>query len=624
MPRRRRRRRALWPRLLAGFVFELVSAAIVVGLPGVWLYRHMDLARLAAAQASAITGRAVTIGSLKLGLGRTVTIDLSDAVLPNLPGGSAPAMATLKHLVAEADLQSLIHGPLLLNRVAIDGLDILLERVGDARNWRFGPPGPPPADPTGRTGFPSLRDVTLRSSQVVFRTGSGNRLVTALDNAAIKTAGDDQPVTLSIAGAYNAVPLELEAGLQSIAVFRDRAKPFGTTIEIRSGALALNFDGTITDPLNVNGISGRIQLDAPDPKPLFGVAGVHSDLDTGLRLQGTLDHHEPQWRLADATGRLGQDAIETTTIAYDEGAHGQPDRLDLNLGFKTLNLNELAGTGARGKRRDADVPLQVEQDPATLIHARVSAGTLDYATFRAEDVTVQGAQTPGLITVDALSLKAFGTELTARGRIEPAPSGAHVTAAVSALGADVQTLRQAFGFGSLPLTGRLDIDVAVDSTARTVNAATHEARISAVAAMRGGAIQKNVIEMASTDIRALFRTDRGMTPITCLLAGLDMRAGIGTVAPLRVRAGEGTISGSATFDLDRHTFDLTIGSEAKSTGLFALDIPIRVAGSFGAPVISPAQWTAQGRAMLAAADNLSDLPPVLREYARRYPCPPSR
>jgi hypothetical protein len=142
--------------------------------------------------------------------------------------------------------------------------------------------------------------------------------------------------------------------------------------------------------------------------------------------------------------------------------------------------------------------------------------------------------------------------------------------------------------------------------------------------MRGGAIQKNVIEMASADIRSLFRTDRGLTPVTCLLAGLDMRAGVGTVAPLRIRSAEGTISGSATFNLYRHSFDLTIGSEAKSTGLFALDIPIRASGSFGAPIITPAQWSAQGRAMLAAADSLSQLPPALRDWARHYPCPPTR
>ena len=70
--------------------------------------------------------------------------------------------------------------------------------------------------------------------------------------------------------------------------------------------------------------------------------------------------------------------------------------------------------------------------------------------------------------------------------------------------------------------------------------------------------------------------------------------------------------------------DLTIGSERSTTGVFALDIPIRVSGPFSSPSVSPAQWSAQGRAQLAAADSLSALPPVLREWARRYPCGPGR
>jgi hypothetical protein len=69
--------------------------------------------------------------------------------------------------------------------------------------------------------------------------------------------------------------------------------------------------------------------------------------------------------------------------------------------------------------------------------------------------------------------------------------------------------------------------------------------------------------------------------------------------------------------------DVTIGSESKTTGLFALDIPVRVSGTFAVPVVSPAKWTAQGRASLAAADNLSRLPPAQQAFARRYPCPKS-
>ncbi len=611
-------------RLLAGFVFELATTAAILGLTGTWLYRHMDLARLAEAQASARTGRAVSIGSLKLGLGRTVTLELSDATLPNLPGGSEATMATLKHAVVETDLQSILHGPILLRRVAIQGLSLLLERVGDAPNWHFGPKGPPPADPTGRTGFPSLRDIAVKASQIVVRTSSGKRLVTAIDALGIKTAADDQPVAFTATGAYNAVPLDLHADLHSIEAFRNRAEPFPTIIDIRSGALTLHFDGTMTDPLAVDGATGRIDLDAPDPKPLFGVAGISSGIDTALHLEGALAHQDPRWQLEDAAGQLGQDGVEHATLILDEGPHGQPDHLDLDLVFQTLNIEELAGTGARGKRSGGDVSLDAELHPATLLHARIASGTVDYAGIHAEDVKLRASQTPGLIAVEAFSLKTFGTTVSATGRIDPAPDGAHVTAAVSASGADAQTVRRELGFGTLPLTGRLDAELAVDSTAHSLNTAMREARISAVIAMRGGAIQKNVIEMASTDIRSLFRTDRGLSPVSCLLAGVDMRAGNGMVAPLRVRSAEGTISGSATFNLYRHTFDLTIGSEARSTGLFALDIPVRVSGAFGAPIVTPAQWTAQGRAMLAAADSLSHLPPALRDWARRYPCPPSR
>lgn len=115
-----------WLRLILGLVFELASTAAVVGVPGAWVLRHMDLARLAAAQASAASGRAVTIGSVKLGFGRVLEIEMRDAVVANIEGGSGPAMLTLKHVVAEVDLQSMLHGPLLVHRVTAEGLSVLL------------------------------------------------------------------------------------------------------------------------------------------------------------------------------------------------------------------------------------------------------------------------------------------------------------------------------------------------------------------------------------------------------------------------------------------------------------------------------------------------------------------
>ena len=216
-------------------------------------------------------------------------------------------------------------------------------------------------------------------------------------------------------------------------------------------------------------------------------------------------------------------------------------------------------------------------------------------------------------------MTAFGTRVRASGQVVGA---GHVTAEVVATGADVQTLRRALGFGNVPVLGRLDGAFLADATAPSLNRAVREARVNGVIAMRGGSIAKEVIEKVSTDVSALFRTARGMSAVSCLLAGLDMHAGVGTVEPLRVRAADGVIAGSASFDLYRRVFDLTIGSEAHTTGALALDIPVRVHGSFGSPSVEPAQWSAEGRAQLTRADDLSHLAPSLRELARRHPCPP--
>lgn len=620
MPRRARRPGPL--ALLAGLLFEVLSTAAVVGVPAVWLASHADLASLAARQGSTAFGRTVTIGGLKLGYGPVLTIDLRDAGIANTLPNTPPAF-TVRHLTASLDRAALLQGKLVIQQATVDGLAILLERNPDrVPNWRFGTERPSATN--GRAGFPSLRDLRLHDSQVTYRLASGHDLVTRLDDVAITTAADDQPARLTIAGAYNATPVTLDADLQPIAALRDSAKPYGTVLHFASGSARLTFDGTMTDPLNFDGLDGTLALDAEDPRPVFAIAGLETAFDAAVNLDGPFQHLTPAWRLHDVRGQIGTDEVTRAALDFEEGPARAPDSLALDLAFATLNLNDMLGTGTRGKRAGADMSLSISRDPATLIRAKVTAARFDYNDIAATQASIEAAQTPGRITVDTLALDTFGTRVVAHGAIEAVGAGGRVTAEIAASGADVQALGRTLGFGALPLTGRIDAQVVVDATAPTLNAATRDARVSAVVAMRGGKVQRQIVEKASTDLRSLFRTDRGLSPVTCLLAGVDMRANVGTVAPLRLRAADGTISGSARFDLNRRTFDLTIGSEASTTGLFALDIPVRVSGPFASPSVSPAQWSPQGRAQLAAADSLSALPPALREWARKSPCPPAR
>lgn len=195
--------------------------------------------------------------------------------------------------------------------------------------------------------------------------------------------------------------------------------------------------------------------------------------------------------------------------------------------------------------------------------------------------------------------------------------------------ADIDALGRSFGVASLPLNGRMNGRLSVSAEGRTVNTATHQARITAVIPVLRGSVEKRVIELGSTDLRAAFYRADDHAPLNCLLGVLDMRAGVGQIAPLRIRTETGTIAGSGHFNNNNQTIELLIGSLQETTNFFTLDIPVRIHGRIDNPDFAPARWSSEGRSQMAAADDIAPLPPGLRSFANQNPClrrtgPPTR
>ena len=604
----------------AAMALGLVALLAAGGVAAFLVVGRLDWGPWAARRARAALGRGVAVGALHVAPGRWVAFDLRDVRIDNLPGGTRPALATLDRLTAEVDLLSLLRGPAVVRTLRIDGLSVLLERLADrTKNWRFGPETPHPGPPD-RSWVPTLLDARLRRSEVIFRTSGSTALVTRLDDAAIRTASAEQPVQLTVDGAYHGVPIRLDAGLQPIALLRDASVPYGTALHFTTGGTTLDFKGTMTAPFDVDGAQGVLSLSAPTPGPLLAIAGARSDTDASLSLSGPFEHQGDVWLLKEAAGALDNSAISAATLRLKEGGSGQPDDVSVAADFDRLDLGKLLGAGRGGGRADADVSLNVDRAPGTLLDVRLAARQVGYGGVTATDARLDAALTPGRLAVSNLSLTYAGARAEASGAMEAAGGGGRVSLGLSVANADVQELRRLLGSGPVLLLGRLDLQGTAQADGATLNAAVRAADVSAVVEMAGGSIAREVIEMASTDVRLLFRRARGVVPVSCLLGVLTVRGGVGTVSPLRVRAAEGTVAGSGTFDLLRHRIDMTIGSEAKSTGAFALDIPVRISGSLADPSVRPARWSAAGRARLAAGDEIAALPPGLRQAARRNPC----
>jgi uncharacterized protein involved in outer membrane biogenesis len=213
------------------YIASGLVALVIAGTAAVFLLLdRFDLGGLAASRASAALGRSVTIAGLHIKPGRWLTIKMEGLQVANLPGGTRPQMVTLHDLVAEVDVLSFLRGPAVVRHVEIDGLSILLERVGgETRNWRFGDT-PPKADKEDRTGLPTLLDMHVKATDITVRTTSGQLLQSRIDEGTLAAASANSPVGLALRGAYQDTPVTLDAILQPIAVLRDAATPYGTDI----------------------------------------------------------------------------------------------------------------------------------------------------------------------------------------------------------------------------------------------------------------------------------------------------------------------------------------------------------------------------------------------------------
>ncbi|MBR0649188.1 AsmA family protein [Roseomonas terrae] len=619
----RRSKRILGAVLALPLIAVLAVAALFVALP------RLELAPYAAARLTAQLGRAVTIEGLTISPGLATTVTLRGLAVANIEGGSAPQMARLDSATAVLDLLPLLRRQVVLRQVRAEGFDLLLERdARKRRNWRFhgdaaGPSTPFSPEPPDRSGLPVILDVGLSRANIVFRTSSGTPLRTELTAVTLVAPARDQPLTLRAQGAYQSIPVSIAGTLGTPDQLRDGTAPFPYPLRATAPETVLAFDGTSRDPLNFDRLEGRLSLQAGSLGAILTMAGAGPGPAFLVGLAGAFRREGDRWRLTAARGEIDNDAFTAPRLELVEGPAGEPDAVAAEIDFTRLDLNALFGAPPAQPgdgRGQADIPLTFAAAPDPRLNIRATAREFAYADLAATEVRLVATAAPGRIAAETLTMRAYGARLEATGALEPSPRGGKVTANVALREGNLDTLRQAFGIRSLPAQGPMEARVAVAAEGATMNAATRQAHISAVVSMRSGSIAREVIEMASTDLRALFRTARGQTPLTCLLAVVDIRDGRGEAAPLRIRAGTGTISGLATFDLNRRVLDLVIGSQSETTDFFALDIPVRVSGSFADPNIAPASWSGEGRARLAAGDRIAPLPPALRDFARQNPC----
>lgn len=217
------------------------------------------------------------------------------------------------------------------------------------------------------------------------------------------------------------------------------------------------------------------------------------------------------------------------------------------------------------------------------------AEKVQWGKISATNLQITGHTAPGLMTVEALRFDLANGKVAMSGQARAAGKAAHVVADAMTTGID---LAQVVAFaatipkGDEPQAqGALDAQLTIDMRGDTLQHALGNSRGQFVLTMNEGEIARDLLEKASTDLRAIFRKGEGMVAVSCLLGIGDLRDGVVTIAPLRLRTADVVLTGGGKIDLPADTVDIVV--QSRGGGALALGVPIRMSGHLSAPVFGP-------------------------------------
>lgn len=212
-------------------------------------------------QVRAATGRDLTIaGNLKLEISLAPAIAVEGATFANAPWGSRPAMATVRKLAAEVQLLPLMTGDIRINRVVLDGLDLLLESDAEGRgNWELATTSA--AKGEGPSRLPVVKKVHLNDVKMTYRDGRSGATETAhLDSLAMAADSFESPMDVRLKGRHNNTPFEVSGQLGPVAALIDGGKPYPVKIAASAVGLTLDVSGVIAEPRLAKGLDIKIAV----------------------------------------------------------------------------------------------------------------------------------------------------------------------------------------------------------------------------------------------------------------------------------------------------------------------------------------------------------------------------
>jgi len=635
--------------LLIGVVglFVLVAGGIGIFVATLDIDVHKD--RIAQ-EVEKATGRKLAFGGkLKLSLFPRIELSVVEVRFANMAGGSRADMATVRRAELAVDTKALFKGELKVERVVLDGADILLEtdKAGKG-NWEFGAkPESAEKDKAASGDAPALRidKVEIRDAAVAYRDGkTGQATQVKIARLELNAPDPAAPMRIALEAVYDKVKYALDGSVGPLAALVAGEAPYPVDLKIKAGDVRVALDGKIAKPLEGTGLDLRATVVADDVRAFGPLAGVDIPPLGALKLALKLADAEGGYKFSDIAATLGPQDLGGEVLVKP----GKRLYVNAKLRSKSIDADRLladleAKPGAKppappsvAKPKDGriipDTPVPLEALPDDLdifltygIDA-LKAGGIAWKAF-ALDVTLANAK----LTLRKADVGYLGGKIGLKGEVD----GRAKPLPTLALRADVEKLDLGALLKELQITdlleGALESQADLKASGKTVRqiAASLDGRFGAVIG-EGKIVTKYLDFVAADLIGSLIGAAVGKedsTKLNCIVVRQSFDKGAGKLDGLLLDTQKISIVGTGTQDLRTETLDLRFVPQPKDAALISLAVPIEIKGTMASPSIGTDKASvakaAAGVALTTVFGPLALLMPLAKtgvEDKDRTPC----
>lgn len=558
--------------------------------------------QIAAAVKSA-TGRDLSIGgNFKLGLSLTPTLAVDNVSLSNMPGGSRPVMVNLNKLDVQVELIPLLSKKIKVDRIILDGADILLETDKNGKgNWVFETPGgaattTATAAPTEGSGMslPEVDTLQIRNSTVTYRDGvTGVTHSFKVDKLDAETKGGS--LSIDLAALIGQTPLDVKGTVGAPALLAG-GSPYPMDLALSSGNTSATVKGAIGDITKMQGLAVDVAAKGNSLSDLSGLVGSPLPKLGPYNFAGSFVNIEGGYKINKLQFTM---ASSSMTGDVSLALNGKRPKVVGNIAAAKVDLKDFGVTpssGSSGGSTASSDGRVFPNDPLPFgglnaIDAEINftAQQMIKAPVTMENVKLVLSLAAGRLQIKPFTAGIAGGTLNLAATIDGSKTPAPVAFNIVSNQIEAGSLMQVLAGSSVLSGGKVNMTMNVAGAGNSVRAIMAGLSGKLDATMGQGNINNGFAKLMLADLFKLLSFGGGgdSSNLKCVVVRYDISKGLATTRQLAVETSGATIIGKGTINLATEGLDMHLVPYATSANLTNLAIPMMVGGTMANPSVAP-------------------------------------